>query len=162
MNILYMGQALLLLIAANGAPILARRFLRHRFYRPIDGGLILADGQPLLGPSKTWRGLFASLLLTAIMAWILDLSVAFGVLFAVLTMSGDLLTSFIKRRLGMRASSRALGFDHLFESIIPIAVLAKPLGLGLLEVIVVVCLFLVLALFLSQLLYWFGVRKQPY
>jgi len=155
-------QALLLLIVANGAPILARRFLRHRFYRPIDGGLILADGQPMLGPSKTWRGLFASLLLTAVMAWVLDLSAVFGLLFATLTMGGDLLTSFIKRRLGMQASSMALGFDYLFESIIPIAVLAKPLGLGLLEVIVIVLLFLVLALFLSQLLYRLGVRKQPY
>jgi len=162
LNYPLIGQVLLLLIVANGAPILARRLLRHRLYRPIDGGLILADGQPLLGASKTWRGLFASLLLTAVMAWLLGLSFAFGLLFAALTMSGDLLTSFIKRRLGMQASSMALGFDYLLESLLPVAVLAVPLGLALIEVIVIVLLFLVLALFLSRFLYWLGVRKQPY
>ena len=155
-------KVLLLLITANGAPILARRLLRHRFYKPVDGGLNLADGQPLLGPSKTWRGLIASLLLTALMAWLLGLSLAFGALFALLTMVGDLLTSFIKRRLGMQASSMALGYDYLLECLLPVAVLAPPLGLSVLDVVVIVALFMVLALFLSQLLFWLGVRKRPY
>jgi CDP-2,3-bis-(O-geranylgeranyl)-sn-glycerol synthase len=162
MNYLLIGQVLLLLITANGAPILARRLLRHRFYKPLDGGLNLADGQPLLGPSKTWRGLIAALMLTAVMAWMLGLSLAFGALFGLLTMAGDLVTSFIKRRVGMQASSMAPGFDYLLESCLPVAVLAKPLGLAVLDIVVIVVLFMLLALILSRVLFWLGVRKRPY
>jgi len=162
MNYLVIGQVLLLLITANGAPILARRLLKHRFYRPLDGGLNLADGEPLLGASKTWRGLIAALFLTPLMAWLLGLSLWFGLLFGLLTMVGDLLTSFIKRRLGMQASSMALGLDYLPESLLPVAVLAPSLGLSVLEVLVIIVLFMALALLLSRLLFWLGIRKRPY
>ena len=42
------GTALLLLLVANGAPILAARVFRHHLDGPLDGGLVLADGRPLL------------------------------------------------------------------------------------------------------------------
>jgi len=162
MNHLLILQVLLLLIIANGAPILARRVLKHRFYRPVDGGVCLADGQPLFGPSKTWRGLWSSLSLTALMALLLGLPLWLGAGFAALTMAGDLLTSFIKRRLGMQASSMALGFDYVLESLLPVVALAATLGLSLLDIVVVIALFMVLALQLSRLLFWLGIRKRPY
>jgi CDP-2,3-bis-(O-geranylgeranyl)-sn-glycerol synthase len=162
MNGWLIGQVLLLLITANGAPILARWLLRHRFYRPLDGGMNLSDGRPLLGPSKTWRGLIASLLLTSLMAWLLGLSLGFGVLFGLLAMSGDLLTSFIKRRFGMKVSSMAPGFDYLLESLLPVMVLAVSLELRFSDALVIIVLFMVLALFLSRLLFWLGIRKRPY
>src|SRR6478752_380374 len=58
-------QGLILISAANGAPVLFARLLRARFAHPIDGGIVLRDGHPLLGRSKTWRGLAAAVLLAA-------------------------------------------------------------------------------------------------
>lgn len=155
-------QLLVLLVVANGAPILARKLLKHRWYRPIDAGKLLASGAPLLGPSKTWRGLAASLCLTPVVALMLGLSAWLGLIFAALAMTGDLLTSFIKRRIGMPASSMALGFDYLLESLLPVAVLAPWFDLTLAEVALTVLLFMMLALVLSWGLYHLGIRKRPY
>lgn len=162
MNWLVISQALLLLLAANGAPILARRLLRHRFYRPLDGGRNLADGRPLLGPAKTWRGLVGALLLTTLMAALLGLPLWLGFVFGLLSMVGDLLTSFIKRRLGMPTSSMALVLDYLLESLLPVLVLALPLGLGWWDGMVIVLLFMVLTRQLSRVLFRLGIRKKPY
>lgn len=162
MNYMLIAQVLLLLVTANGAPILARRLLKRHLYKPLDAGFKLADGQPLLGPAKTWRGLIAALLLTSLLAPLLGLPLWLGFLFGLLTMVGDLLTSFVKRRLGMQASSRAVGFDYLLESLLPVAVLFVPLGLVVFDAIVICVLFLVLALLLSRILYRLGIRKRPY
>ena len=59
---------LLLLLIANGSPIVVRELLGRGFDRPLDGGKVLADGHRLLGPSKTWRGLVAAVLVTTLFA----------------------------------------------------------------------------------------------
>src|SRR5208282_506194 len=66
-------QSLILISAANGAPVLFARLLGTRFARPIDGGIVLGDRHPLLGRSKTWRGLAAAVVLTACAAVLIDL-----------------------------------------------------------------------------------------
>ena len=48
---------LLLLFVANGGPVMAKWLLGDRLAFPLDGGLRFFDGGPLLGPSKTVRGL---------------------------------------------------------------------------------------------------------
>ena len=53
-------KILILLCAANGAPILLDNVLGEWCACPVDGGVRLNDGHRLLGPSKTWRGLAAS------------------------------------------------------------------------------------------------------
>src|SRR5271168_5396155 len=66
-------QSLILISAANGAPVLLARLLGTRFARPIDGGVVLRDGYPLLGRSKTWRGLAAAIVLATCAAVIIGL-----------------------------------------------------------------------------------------
>jgi hypothetical protein len=61
---------LLLIIIANGAPILIRWLLNDSFNLAIDFGQKLPDNNQLFGPSKTWRGLLAALLTTAAAAWL--------------------------------------------------------------------------------------------
>ncbi|HKJ22762.1 MAG TPA: CDP-archaeol synthase, partial [Gammaproteobacteria bacterium] len=58
------AQLIFLLLVANGAPVLARQVRGARPARPLDGGLRLADGRPLLGRSKTLRGVGAALICT--------------------------------------------------------------------------------------------------
>lgn len=59
---------LLLMTVANGAPAIVRNIFGRRFDFPLDGGIHLKDGQPLLGSSKTVRGLAASIIATVALA----------------------------------------------------------------------------------------------
>ncbi|MCG6935738.1 MAG: CDP-archaeol synthase, partial [Proteobacteria bacterium] len=90
-------KLLLLVMVANGVPVLACWLLQDRLARPIDNGLILADGQPLLGRSKTWRGLLITVLITPGVALLLGLGASTGLIIASMAMLGDLTSSFIKR-----------------------------------------------------------------
>jgi len=92
-------QLLLLIIIANGAPILIRLLLKDGFNLAVDFDQKLPDKKRLFGPSKTWRGILAALLATMTAAWLLGYSLETGMLVAVYAILGDLGSSFIKRRL---------------------------------------------------------------
>ena len=155
-------QGLLLLITANGAPVIINKVLGKRLARPVDNGLNLSDGYRLFGNSKTWRGLFSALLFTTVVAILFEIQPLTGVLFGALTMAGDLLTSFIKRRLGAVESSRARGFDTVPESLLPLCLLKEPLALDLIDIIMIVVLFFLIEEFVSPVLYRLRIRNQPY
>lgn len=50
---LLIAQLLLLLLVANGAPILAHKLLGETGSCPLDGGVKAWDGRPLLGPTTS-------------------------------------------------------------------------------------------------------------
>ncbi|UCE32352.1 MAG: CDP-archaeol synthase, partial [Burkholderiales bacterium] len=155
-------RALLLLGVANGAPIVARRMLGKRFGAPLDAGLVLRDGRPLLGASKTVRGLVAALALTSAVAPLLDLRWSTGLALAAASMAGDLLSSFAKRRIGLRLHAQAFGLDQTPEALLPLWLLREPLGLGWADVAFAVLLFVALEILLSRLLFRLRIREQPY
>ena len=131
-------QSLILIGAANGAPVLFARLLGTRFARPIDGGVVLRDGHPLLGRSKTWRGLAAAVVLAACAAVLIGLPWQAGALTGASAMAGDCLSSFVKRRLGLEPSSMALGLDQVPESLFPAVASSVYLPLGPLDVVAIV------------------------
>ncbi len=147
---------------ANGAPLLAARLLGHHYNRPLDGGVCLADGQPLLGAAKTWRGIISCLLLTPLLAMLLCLSLVIGLGLAAFAMLGDLCSSFIKRRLAMPASSQALLLDQLPESLLPVLAAMYWLPLGWWQGGLIVIAFVAIDIYLSPLLYRLGLRLKPY
>ena len=153
---------LLLLLVANGTPVVLKRVLGDRGARPIDGGRRFRDGRPLLGRSKTWRGLAGGLVATALAAWVLGAGAWLGALVALAAHLGDMASSFTKRRLAIASSGRALGIDQIPESLLPALATAWPLGLGVVDVALVVALFLVGELALSRLLFRLGIRDEPY
>ena len=155
-------QALLLLIVANGAPVITSKILGNRLARPIDNRLKLRDGYRLFGDSKTWRGLFSAVLFATAMAFFFGIQPLTGVLFGALTMTGDLLASFIKRRLGNVASSRARGLDTVPESLLPLCLLKDSLALNLIDITVIVGLFFLIEELISPVLYRLRIRNQPY
>jgi len=156
------GKTIALLLVANGAPIIAKNMLKNHCNRPIDMGQSLADGHPLFGYSKTWRGLMASVSAALAAALMLGLSARTGVLFGLAAMAGDLLASFIKRRLGYVESSRTRGLDVIPESLLPALALQSPLGLGWLDIAAVVAVFFLIEVSLSPVLYRFHIRDRPY
>ncbi|CRI64161.1 CDP-diglyceride synthetase [Thiocapsa sp. KS1] len=142
-------QMLALVVWANGVPVLARLLSGHRFGRPLDGGRIFRDGRPLLGASKTWRGLGAALLTTPILATLLGLPWLLGLIAALGAMSGDLFASFIKRRLGRRPSESVLFLDQIPEALIPSLALQGALGLSALQIAIVSIGFTLIDLLLT-------------
>ena len=157
-----LGTALLLLVVANGAPVLGWYLLGRRFDWPVDGGLTGPDGHPWFGRSKTFRGILLSLLATSAIAMMAGLNWQQGAGFALLAMLGDLLTSFVKRRLGLPASSRAPLLDQLPESLLPLWGGASWLGLDGWDLPLLVAGFWLVDELLSRLLYALGIRKRPY
>ena len=159
---LQLGQILLLIFAANGAPILARKIFGNKGNFPVDAGVHFIDGRRIFGAAKTWRGIFSAPLLVCPLALIIGLSLFAGALVAVGAMSGDLLSSFIKRRVGLPDSAEAPGLDQVPESLIPSLLLMPILQLGLVDVLVLVLLFGVLDRIVSKLLFRLGIRQRPY
>jgi CDP-2,3-bis-(O-geranylgeranyl)-sn-glycerol synthase len=155
-------QLLLLIIIANGAPILIRVLFVDSFNLAVDFGHKLPDNMPIFGPSKTWRGIFAALAATAAAAWLLGYSPQTGMLVAAYAVTGDLVSSFIKRRLSMESSSMAPLLDQVPESFLPAYMLMAVFGLDFSAVMLLVLTFVIIELLLSHILYKWGIRKKPY
>ncbi|MBI5460800.1 MAG: CDP-archaeol synthase, partial [Gammaproteobacteria bacterium] len=146
-------------MVANGAPILARRVFASRWEQPIDANRRFIDGQALLGPSKTWRGIVASLLIAPCVAVLLGMPASVGLLIALTAMAGDLLSSFCKRRLHVPPSGMALGLDQIPESLLPLLAVQRQFALAWLDILQLTLVFMALELVLSRFLYYLHIRK---
>ena len=65
MHYVALAQVLLLLSLANGSPVIAKRIFGANYAAPVDGNTRFIDGRPLVGPSKTIRGIVVSLVVTS-------------------------------------------------------------------------------------------------
>ena len=155
-------QSLVVISAANSAPPLCKRLLGTRLARAIDGGLTLRDGYPLLGSSKTWRGLIAAIVLSTCASVLVGLQWQTGALAGAFAMLGDCLSSLIKRRLGVGPGDMCLGLDQIPESLLPAVACGLYLPLGSFDVAAIVLLFFVGQLLLSRLSFGIGLRDRPY
>jgi hypothetical protein len=155
-------QAMVLLTLANGTPVIAKRIFGQSFALPLDAGLRFFDGRPLLGPSKTIRGILLSVLVTTASAPLIGLHLTVGVIAASAAMAGDLFSSFVKRRLNFTPSSQALGLDQLPESLLPLLICRDALSLTAVDIVLGVGLFFVGELVLSRVLYRAHLRDEPY
>ena len=162
MQILVILKLLVLLLAANGTPVIAKRIWGRRFAYPIDGGMKFLDGQPLFGRSKTIRGLLSSILVTTSCAPLLGLDWEIGAVVGAAAMAGDLFSSFLKRRLRLASSSRATGLDQVPEALFPFLLCRSMLSLSVIDIAVGVAVFFVGEIVLSRLLYKLHVRDHPY
>ena len=104
-----LAQLLALLAVANGTPVIAAKLLGKDNALPLDGNAILSDGKPLFGSSKTIRGVALSVALTTIVAPLIGLAWEVGFVVAAGAMIGDLISSFVKRRLGMSSEQQIHG-----------------------------------------------------
>ncbi|UHD14801.1 CDP-archaeol synthase [Thiocapsa bogorovii] len=142
-------QMLVLVVWANGVPVLFRLLLGPRFGWSLDGGRLFRDGRPWLGASKTWRGLGAALLTTPVLALLLGLPWLLGLAAALGAMTGDLLASFLKRRQGRQPSESVLLLDQIPEALIPTIMLMAVLDLSASRVAFVVIAFTLIDLLLT-------------
>ncbi len=103
---------------ANGTPVVARKI--YGSGTPIDFGKNWLDGRPLFGPGKTWEGLLSGVI-TGTMFGIIEGFVfedfrfyVYGAfLSSIGALIGDIIGSFLKRRLGIKRGEPAPILDQL-------------------------------------------------
>ena len=162
MHLLALAKALLLVVLANGAPVAAKRLRCARFSWPLDFGRAFFDRKPLFGASKTWRGILLALLVTSAAAPLFGLDWKTGAMIAAAAMAGDLLSSFVKRRLALAPSSRATGLDQIPESLFPLLACAAALEFSAADIAAGTSVFFLGEILLSRLLYRVRLRDRPY
>jgi CDP-diglyceride synthetase len=155
-------QLLILLMLANGVPLIAKKLFGERYSYPLDGNVTFADGRPVFGRSKTIRGIVLAGLVTTAAAPIIELRWEIGLLVGGFAMAGDLFSSFCKRRLGLPTSSRASGLDQVPEALLPLLACRELLALTATDIAVCVVMFVAGEVVLSRLLYAFRLRDRPY
>lgn len=155
-------QLLVLLALANFSPILAKRLLGDSFAQPLDAGFTFYDGRPIFGKSKTVRGILVSLAATSGCALLLGINAGTGAWIAAAAMAGDLISSFVKRRLALVPGAQAAGLDQIPESLLPLLLVRHLLDLTTLEIITVTVIFFVGAVVSSHVLFRLHVRDRPY
>ncbi|KAF0133757.1 MAG: hypothetical protein FD148_1021 [Methylocystaceae bacterium] len=142
-DLLIVGQVLFLLTMANGVPVLGKRLFGRKMTAPLDCGLILNDGQPLFGKSKTIRGAVLAIIVTTMFSPLIGLEFLIGALVSAAAMIGDLFSSFVKRRLKMPSSSKATGLDQIPEALLPALLARCLLPLTLFDISAIVFLFFI-------------------
>ena len=156
------AESLALIGAANAAPVALKRVLSDRYSTPVDGGLVLRDGHRLLGSSKTWRGVAIGILVPSCLSPLLGIPWRAGVLVGVAAMAGDCMASFVKRRLGLAASSMALGLDQIPEFLLPAISMRAYAPLSVIDCFTIVLTFVAGELALSRVFFYLGLRERPY
>ena len=162
MQLWVITRLLFLMILANGTPVVAKKILGNRFSRPLDGDARCRDGQPLFGASKTMRGIILSVLAAVIGAFWSGLGCKTGALIGSAAMAGDLFSSFLKRRMKLPPSSRAIGLDQVPESLFPLLACRRPFSLTAFDTVVTVMAFFIGEILISRILYKFRLRDRPY
>ena len=154
-------QLTCLLAAANTAPLLAKLVFGNRLAQPLDGSIAFLDGRPLLGKSKTIRGIVVALVLSVIVAPIVALDWTIGLVVGVTAMAGDLFSSFVKRRLDLPPSSKATGLDYS-ESLLPLLACRQLVDLSAADIVVAAAIFFVGEIAFARLFYALNLREKPY
>lgn len=77
-------------------------------------------------------------------------------------MAGDLLSSFLKRRLDLPPSSKATGLDQVPESLLPLLACRAVIDVSAADIVVAAGLFFVGEVIFARLFYAFKLRDRPY
>ena len=119
-NLILTTKIIVLLWLLNFIPPFLAFIFQDRFNTPLDGNKTFFDGQPILGPHKTIRGFVGSIVCGGLTAHLFSLSLLQGVALGILTMLGDIITSFIKRRLKLSSGTVVPGLDQFLEAFLPL------------------------------------------
>ncbi len=118
-------KIVIFLLLINITPVLLSIILGDVGNQPIDFGFSLKNGRQLLGAHKTIRGFIGAIVVGGILGFFMEFPVSISLLAASLSMLGDLLSSLIKRQLGLEPGVRIVILDQVFEASFPIAFFYK-------------------------------------
>jgi len=161
---------------ANMAPVIVKKvnFLKI----PIDFGKRIND-RPLFGENKTFRGLFFGVVFAVIVTFLqsffyenglflsfslVDYSnwLILGVLLGFGAIFGDLVESFVKRRLGYESGRPFVPFDQT-DFIFGALVFAYPfVALSFSKIVIVLLLSFFLHIIVNHIAFYSGIRKEKW
>jgi len=157
---------------ANGSPVVGVRIIGRR--TPLDRGAKAWDGRRVLGDGKTVEGLIIGISTGTLAGLILYLCGNVGnyraalepLLLASGAMLGDLIGSFIKRRIGLRRGQPAPGLDQLGFLVVALAlsslVYGFPSWMDTLTLMLLLAVTALLHLGTNYLAYLLGLKTEPY
>jgi uncharacterized protein len=158
-------KILTLLWAINFVPPLLTLIFEDKWSTPLDLGYHLRDGKPLLGSHKTFRGFLGGLGAGLLAGAILGIPWWLGFGAGLLSMAGDLISSFIKRRLGISSGQIVPVLDQGFEGLLPLMMFAPYFWLGAGDILLLTVLFgfgaFVGSLFLNRVLLTIPFANYP-
>src|SRR3989338_1745681 len=160
---------------ANMAPVLAKNMFRNMAF-PIDFNIRIGN-DAILGKNKTYRGLIAGVLAAIIVAYIQFLLQSNNILteFAIIDYSGwlligfllgfgaifgDMVKSFVKRRLGFKPGMPFVPFDQLdfvFGALIFVYPVAK---LYMEKIAIILFISFILHMVINHIAFYTGIRKE--
>jgi len=153
---------------ANGSPVVLAKFVRKR--HPIDFGRKFIDGRRVFGDSKSWEGLVFAVLCGTLTGYIenilgitsIDLVEAFTMSMG--AMLGDLLGSFIKRRLGVAPGEPAIPMDQLLFVTVALLMLSAigRLPLNLVQILVLLAITFLLHVGTNAIAYLAKLKPVPW
>jgi uncharacterized protein len=112
-------KLLILFWLVNLAPPFLAQIFESKWNSPIDGGYLLLDGRPLFGKHKTIRGVLAGIITGGLIGPALGFPLWLGLGAGCLSMLGDLLSSFFKRRFSFSSGDAVPGLDQIPEGLLP-------------------------------------------
>ena len=140
-------KILILLWLINFAPPLVSYFFEEKGDVPLDLGKKWKDGRRILGEHKTIRGLAAGTGTGAFLGYALGFPLWIGFTCGILSMFGDLCSSFIKRRRGLLSGQDAPGLDQGIEGLFPLLLLSFHLSLSWSSILTLLIFFSIGAYF---------------
>jgi len=153
------GALVLFLIWIHFLPFLAHLVFHDRFAATVDGGIQWRDGRPVFGTHKTFRGIFAAFAGALVAAPLLGIGFWVAGAAAALAMAGDLMTSFLKRRLDKPSGTPMFGFDHGLEALLPLLALVPAMNLRAWQGIAALAAFIPLGFLGSR--FWQYILYRP-
>ena len=117
-------KTLTLLWVVNFVPPLLTYLFEEKWNSPLDLGCLFKDGKPLFGSHKTCRGFLGGVAAGTLVGSILGFPCWLGFGASLLSMAGDLASSFVKRRLDVASGEIVPVLDQGFEGLFPFIILS--------------------------------------
>ena len=164
---------------ASTAPIFAKNILKERFSAPMDFNKKFVDGKPFLGRSKTFRGLIAGILVGALISYIqyqlyafpffqalsfYDYSnwLSFGILLGLGALMGDMIESFIKRRINLKPGDKFVPWDQIDYTIGALIFVMPIYQVDLIQALIIIVSGFMLQIFSSHFAFYTGIRNEKW
>lgn len=157
---------------ANGTPVIVYKLL-HGKTRPIDKGIIIWDGQRLLGDGKSIEGFISGIMAGSVIGFIISLLIPNlyknsleYLLLSIGTMIGDIIGSFIKRRLKIERGEPLPIIDQTGFIIMALFLVWITVGLpqwiNLELIFLILIITFVLHITTNVLAYLVGIKNKPW
>ena len=161
---------------ANMAPVIVKKINLFKF--PVDFGKQIND-KPIFGKNKTFRGLIFGIIFAILIAYVQFLLqqneffnnisfikynnwLLFGFLMGLGALTGDLVKSFFKRRLGIKPGEKFVPFDQM-DFVVGALILIMPIFVVTLKIFIVsLILSFALHIIVNHLAFYLEVRNEKW